>query len=81
MSRTTRNPLMRFPGVAPAAGLAFAFLYLPIVVLIFYWGFVGYMDNEGNLCGQIGLLHQVVTIVLWCTAYYSIIKRIRCVGS
>lgn len=34
MSRVTRNPLMRFPGMAPAAGLAFAFLYLPIVVLI-----------------------------------------------
>ena len=34
MSRTTRNPLMRFPGIAPAAGFAFAFLYLPIIVLI-----------------------------------------------
>lgn len=34
MSRVSRNPLMRFPGIAPAAGIAFAFLYLPILVLI-----------------------------------------------
>lgn len=34
MSRLSRNPLMRFPGMAPVAGFAFAFLYMPIFVLI-----------------------------------------------
>lgn len=34
MSRATRNPLMRFPGIASAAGFAFAFLYIPTFVLI-----------------------------------------------
>jgi len=37
------NPLWRFPGVAPTALVVFAYLYLPIVVLI------GYSFNENRL--------------------------------
>jgi len=35
------NPLWRFAGLRPAAGLFFAYLYLPIVILIVL-SFIGY---------------------------------------
>ncbi|WP_119169070.1 ABC transporter permease [Algihabitans albus] len=34
MSRRSKNPLWRFPGIAPGAAFFFAYLYLPIFVLI-----------------------------------------------
>lgn len=36
MLKTRGNPLWRFPGVAPTALIVFAYLYLPIAVLIAY---------------------------------------------
>lgn len=34
MARPKRNPLWRFPGIAPAAAALFAYMYLPIIILI-----------------------------------------------
>lgn len=34
MARQPKNPLWRFPGVAPAAITLFAYMYLPIIILI-----------------------------------------------
>lgn len=34
MARETKNPLWRFPGIAPAAITLFAYMYLPIIILI-----------------------------------------------
>jgi spermidine/putrescine transport system permease protein len=36
MARRTKNPLWKFPGVGPGAAFFFAYLYLPIFVLIFF---------------------------------------------
>lgn len=34
MAGEKANPLWRFPGIAPAAVTLFAYMYLPIIILI-----------------------------------------------